>query len=81
MKYLRLKSFKAYQKKCWKLVKGSRSGSSFSHIFIVDDLMFVVEAFEKCCLSIKEVLDNVPILAQKKKINLTNSRVFFSSEL
>ena len=49
------------QEKCevglWKLVKASRSGPSFSHIFFADDLVLFVKATPKNCKVVKEVLD------------------------
>lgn len=50
------------QEKCeakvWCLVKASRSGPPFSHLFFADDLMLFTKANAENCIAIREVLDN-----------------------
>ena len=72
------------QEKCeaglWKLVKASRSGPSFSHIFFADDLVLFAKATPENCKVVKEVLDMF-CKALGQTISGAKSRVFFSSNI
>ena len=63
--------------KRWDMVKNSRSGPRFSHIFFADDLMFFAKADRKNCDAIIKVLDNFSNLAGQK-VNLIKSKILFS---
>ena len=69
------------QEKCeaglWKLVKAFRSGTSFSHLFFVDDLVLFAKATPKNCEAVKEVLDMF-CKVSGQIISVAKSRVFFS---
>ena len=63
--------------KFWILVKASRRGSAFSHLFFADDLVLFAKANMENCLVIKEVLDE--FCSQSGQIiSEAKSRVFFS---
>ena len=63
--------------KRWDMVKASRSGPRFSHIFFADDLILFAKADRKNCDAIIEVLDNFCNLAGQK-VSLIKSKVLFS---
>ena len=61
----------------WDMVRASRSGPSFSHVFFVDDIMLFAKANTKNCNAIMEVLNNFCNLAGQN-VNYCKSRIFFS---
>lgn len=72
------------QEKCeaqkWCPVKASRSGPSFSHLFLADDLVLFAKANSDNCIAIREVLDTFCNLSGQS-LSVTKSRVFFSSNV
>ena len=52
------------KKKNWDMVKASRSGPNFSHIFFADDIMLFAKANTKNCNAILDVLNNFCNLAR-----------------
>ena len=65
------------ENKRWDKIKASKNGSSFSHLFFVDNLMLFARANSQNCVAIVEVLDNFCKLAGQK-VNLAKSRILFS---
>ena len=69
------------QDKCeegvWGPVKASRSGPSFSHLFLADDLVLFAKANTENCMAVKEVLDKF-CMDSSQIISDAKSRVFFS---
>ena len=61
----------------WDMVRASRRGPSFSHVFFADDIMLFAKANTKNCNAIMEVINNFCNLAGQK-FNYGKSRVFFS---
>lgn len=61
----------------WNLVKASREGPAFSHLFIANDLMLFAKADLKNCHNVKEVLDTFSMLSGQK-VGPTKSKVYFS---
>ena len=43
----------------WDLVKASRNGPAFSHLFFVDVLVLFAKADLKNCYNVKETLDTI----------------------
>lgn len=72
------------QEKCeaqkWCPVKASRSGPSFSHLFLAGDLVLFAKANSDNCIAIREVLDTFCNLSGQS-LSVTKSRVFFSSNV
>ena len=72
------------QEKCeakvWCLVKASRSGPSFSHLFFADDLMLFAKANAENCVAISKVLDNFCSLSGQS-VSEAKSRVYFSPNI
>ena len=72
------------QEKCeakvWCLVKASRSGPSFSHLFFANDLMLFAKADAENCIAIREVLDNFCSLS-RQTVSEAKSRVYFSPNI
>lgn len=64
----------------WKLVKASRSGPSFSHLFFADDLVLFAKATPKNCEVVKEVLDMF-CKVSGQTISGAKSRAFFSPNI
>ena len=61
--------------KLWDLIKASRGGLAFSHLFFADDLVFFAKDDRKNCLAIRDVLDSFCL---GQKVNNAKSRVLFS---
>ena len=61
----------------WDMVRASRRGPSFSHVFFADDIMLFAKANTKNCNAIMEVINNFCNLVGQK-VNYGKSRVFFS---
>ena len=72
------------QEKCaansWNLVKASRSGPAFSHLFFADDLVLFAKANPKNCVTIRGVLDDF-CSQSGQTISEAKSKVFFSPNL
>lgn len=66
--------------KLWNLVKASRGGPAFSHLFFADDLVFFGKADMKNCQSMKDALDVFCDLS-REKVSLSKSRVYFSTNV
>ena len=77
MEFLGAYITKMCEEKKWDMVKASRSGPSFSHVFFADDIMLFSKANSKNCNAIIEVLNNFCNLAGQK-VNNCKSRIFFS---
>ena len=73
-----------FQEKCeakvWYLVKASRSGPSFSHLFFADDLVPFTKANAENCIAIREVLDTF-CRCSGQTMNDAKSRVYFSPNI
>ena len=63
--------------KVWNLVKTSRNGPSFLHLFFANDLVLFVEVNTENCLAINEVLQEF-CSRSGQKVSEAKSRVFFS---
>jgi len=63
--------------KLWILVKASRSGLAFSHLFFADDLVLLAKADRTNCAAIRDVLDDF-CAKSGQKVSESKSRVFFS---
>ncbi|XP_075636557.1 uncharacterized protein LOC142608762 [Castanea sativa] len=63
--------------KVWNLVKASRNGPSFSHLFFVDDLVLFAEVDNVNCLAIKEALQEF-CTRLGQKVSEAKSHLFFS---
>ena len=72
------------QEKCeeclWKLVKASRNGPSFSHLFFANDLVLFAKANSENYMAIKEVFDKF-CRDSGQIISGAKSRVFFSPNI
>ena len=77
MEFLGAQITKMCEDNKWDMVRASRSGPSFSHVFFVDDIMLFAKANTKNCNAIMEVLNNFCNLAGQK-VNYCKSRIFFS---
>ena len=80
MEFLGAHITKMCEDKKWDMVKASRSGPGFSHLFFADDLLLFAKADRKNCDAIIEVLDNFCNLAGQK-VNLLKSKILFSSNV
>lgn len=65
------------EEKLWDLVRASRGGPAFSHLFFADDLLLFAKADMKNCTSGRETLDSFCELSGQK-ISLNKSKVYFS---
>lgn len=63
--------------KLWNLVKASRGGLAFLHLFFADDLVLFGKADMKNCQSMKDALDVFCDLFEEK-VSLSKLRVYFS---
>ena len=63
--------------KLWDLLKASRGGSAYSHLFFADDLVLFAKADKKNCLVVRDVFDSFCSLSGQK-VSTAKSRVFFS---
>lgn len=63
--------------KSWKLVRASRSGQAFFHLFFADDLVLFAKADQENCVEIREVLD-LFCSRSGQSISGAKSRVYFS---
>lgn len=77
MEYLSLNFFEACENKIWKPINASRSRPTFSHLFLVDDLLLCTEASVTCRQTIFRVFDDF-CSHSNQKINLVKSKEFFS---
>ena len=77
MEFLGAQITKMCEDNKWDMVRASRSGPSFSHVFFVDDIMLFAKANTKNCNAIMEVLNNFCNLAGQN-VNYCKSRIFFS---
>ena len=72
------------QEKCeakvWFLIKSSRSGLSFSHLFFVDDLVLFAKANADNCSAIRGVLDTF-CRCSSQTVSDSKSRVYFSPNI
>ena len=66
MEFLGAQITKMCEDNKWDMVKASRSGPSFSHVFFADDIMIFAKANTKNCNAIMEVLNNFCNLAGQK---------------
>ena len=64
----------------WDLVRASRGGIAFSHLFFADDLVLFVKANQKNCRAVRDVLDTFCCLSGQK-VSAEKSRVFFSPNI
>ena len=69
-----------YEAKVWSLVKASRSGPSFSHLFFADDLVLFTKANAVNCNAIREVMDTFCKCSGQTMCD-SKSRVYFSSNI
>lgn len=69
-----------FDSKLWNLVKASRGGPAFSHLFFADDLVFFGKVDMKNCQSMKDALDVFCDLS-REKVSLSKSRVYFSTNV
>ena len=77
MEFLGAQITKMCEDNKWDMVRASRGGPSFSHVFFADDIMLFAKANSKNCNAIMEVLNNFCNLAGQK-VNYCKSRIFFS---
>ena len=77
MEFLGAQITKMCEEKRWDMIKASRRGPSFSHVFFSDDIMLFAKANAKNCEVILEVFDSFCSMVGQK-INYEKSRVFFS---
>ena len=61
----------------WDLVRVSRGGQAFSHLFFADDLVLFAKADLRNCNSVRETLDSFCELSGQK-VSLEKSKVYFS---
>ena len=66
-----------WSEKSWVLVKSSKSGLSFSHLFFIDDLVLFVKADHVNCSTMRDVLDDF-CARSGQSISESKSRVYFS---
>lgn len=71
---------KLCEEKRWDVIRASRRGPSFSHIFFANDIILFAKANAKNCNAILEDLNNFCNLA-RQRVNYDKSRVFFSSNV
>ena len=64
----------------WDLVRASRGGIAFSHLFFADDLVLFAKANQKNCRAVRDVLDTFCCLSGQK-VSVGKSRVFFSPNI
>ena len=64
----------------WDLVKASRNGPAFSHLFFANDLVLFARADMKNCCNVKETLDTFYELSGQK-VSLAKSKVYFSPNI
>ena len=64
----------------WDLVKASRNGPAFSHLFFADDLVLFARADMKNCCHVRETLDTFCELSGQK-VSLAKSKVYFSPNI
>ena len=77
MEFLGAQITKMCEDNKWDMVRASRGGPSFSHVFFANDIMLFAKANSKNCNAIMEVLNNFCNLAGQK-VNYCKSRIFFS---
>ena len=77
MEFLGAQITKMCEENKWDMVRASRRGPSFSHVFFEDDIMLFAKANTKNCNAIMEVINNFCNLVGQK-VNYGKSRVFFS---
>ena len=64
----------------WDLVRASRGGIAFSHLFFANDLVLFAKANKKNCRAVRDVLDTFCCLSGQK-VSAEKSRVFFSPNI
>ena len=64
----------------WDLVRASRGGIAFSHLFFADDLVLFAKENQKNCRAVRDVLDTFCCLSGQK-VSAEKSRVFFSPNI
>lgn len=77
MEFLRAQITRMCEENRLDMIKASRNGPSFSHVFFADDVLLFANANSKNCNAIIEVLNNFCNLVGQK-VNYGKSRVFFS---
>ena len=75
MEYLACLIHEETTKGHWTGVKTSRDGPSFTHLFLVDDLILFAKTTKKNCVTINRVLDTF-YNASGLKVNLAKSKNF-----
>ncbi|GLU24163.1 hypothetical protein SLE2022_401190 [Rubroshorea leprosula] len=80
MEYLSIRISIDMETGLWKGTKCGRRGPSLSHIFFVDDIIFIGKATAANCLHLKDVLQSF-CERSGQKINNLKSKMFFSKNV